>query len=331
MPHISANLPKRTEQQLLAFESGINRGGGSVILHGTNDHNRNTTMDRFCKNYLCMGIKGPDCPCPSCRMSKEDHPDIYEMEPSASGNLLVDTVRKALDFIEDMSTMTGYRCLLIRQADKLTPAAEGGLLKIMEQRLKGSVILLSCRDRKKLPPTVVSRCKMLFTGDSSKESYFRVLSENGHNVKKSEEFSRLSPFLSVDPIEDFKLVSDCQKEAPVIVEHALGGRPLKALSKFFVFAEKREGRELRVLAEVSCAFLTDIMKVKFKAPSKIAMPSFSNFYVGKSEKFEESHISMGINAFSRVVTSSDQQVRPMFVWALGALSLVARASSNKGG
>lgn len=324
MPFSKVPLPIRTDDQLLSFLRSTNLPGGVFLFHGTSDHNRSRTIDLFSRYFLCVGTQDESCPCASCRLYGNEHPDLFEMSLSEAGNLLVGTVRDAVDFMGDFSTLSDRRCLVVRDADKLTPAAEGGLLKVLEQESDGTMVILACRDKRSLPLTLLSRSKMFFTGDASKETYFSVLSDSGMRPKKAEELSKLSPFLSVDPLVYSEIVEEAHKVTPQLFTYILAGETTKALSKFSAYANGKSETGVRVLAEVLVATVTDFFKSKFHAPGKVSMPSRAEWYFKNQDLYSEQDLNRCLNAMSRVVTSQDKQVRALFIWAIGAVTLLIK-------
>lgn len=330
MPFSKVTLPIRTESQLSAYLRSPDPDGGVFLLHGTSDHNRLRTAEALARYYLCTGTQDPSCPCPSCRaFNGGEHPDFFSMELSAAGNLLVGTVREALDFASEMSTVSDRRCLLIGSADKLTTIAEGSLLKVLEEDPEGVLVIMTCRDRRSIPRTLMSRAKLFFTGDASARTYQSVLMGGGLKAAKAEELSKLSPYLSVDPFISGDVVVKAHEAGPSILLHILKGDTCKALGKYSSFSNLKLLSGDRILAEVMVALCTDILKVKFKSPLHVSMPGRVSWYLEKSDSFLESDVNRCLNAFSKVLSTPDDQVRSMFIWAVGIVSLLVRADLEK--
>jgi len=330
MPFNQVTLPNRTEEQLSTYIRGSGLPGGVFLLHGTSDHNRWNTADLLARYFLCTGTHDPSCPCPSCRVFGSEHPDLFSMELSEAGNLLVGTVREALDFLTDFSTVSDRRCLLIKRAEKLTPSAEASLLKVLEEDPDGVLVILTCRDRRDISSTIMSRTKMFFTGDSSCTTYQPLMMKAGMKIKKAEELSKLSPFLSIDPMDNADTVTKAHETAPQLFTYILRGDTCKALAKFSGFVNQSNALGAKVLAEVMVAMCTDFLKVKFMDTLHVSMPSRTSWYLEHAGSHSESDINRCLNAFAKVMATHEKQARAMFIWAVGITSLLIRADIERG-
>ncbi len=97
--------------------------------------------------------------CRSCRLALADrHPNEFVVEPEGR-DIHVDTVR------EDVwhpayrtAPEPGRKVFLIREADRLSPAAADTLLKVLEEPPADAVLILLSARAHELPETVTSRC-----------------------------------------------------------------------------------------------------------------------------------------------------------------------------
>lgn len=332
MPFSKVTLPQTTDEQLQAFVNTFDGGAakGVILFYGSSDYNRNKTLDLVSKYYLCSGTKDNSCPCPSCRLEGE-HPDIFELEPSKSGNILVGSIKDSLEFLENYSVISQQRCLIIRQADKLTEYAEDCLLKVLEEGYDDVLVLLSCRSKKSVPKTIMSRSKLVFTGDASRRTYSSILAREGNmRPKKAEELSRISTFISVDPLLGLELVEEAYKVSPVILTHMLNGDAYKALKSFNGFASKgANNKGLRVLAEIINANATDFLKAKLGAPASISLTGRTEWYLDKVGNTCEKDLNRVCNALRRPVLCEERQVKALFIWAIGIVSEIIKESKKK--
>jgi DNA polymerase III subunit delta' len=100
--------------------------------------------------------------CRACRLALADHhPNVFVVEPEGR-DIHVDTVR---DEIWQPAYRTapepGRKVFVVREADRLSPAAADTLLKVLEEPPADTVFLLLSARAHELPETVVSRCHVV--------------------------------------------------------------------------------------------------------------------------------------------------------------------------
>ena len=150
------------------------------------------TLAGLIAQYLLCGQDGGDKPCgvcPSCvRVRENNHPDVLIVEPGKPVSSQVEAGRKTIP-VEDIRAVIeitgrhtfegGRRIVMIRQADKLTTAAQNALLKTLEEPMEGTVFLLITDAPELLLPTIVSRCRALRLHPWPDETVLNVLAARG--------------------------------------------------------------------------------------------------------------------------------------------------------
>ena len=99
------------------------------------------------------------------RVASGAHADLHTvartMNPQTKklrGEIVVDDVRAAGDFLRLTPAEAGWRVVIVDRADELNRNAANALLKILEEPPARAVLLLVCNAAGLLPPTVRSRC-----------------------------------------------------------------------------------------------------------------------------------------------------------------------------
>jgi|GEM_PF-562309 len=88
------------------------------------------------------------------------HPDLLTIEPQDS--IKIAQVREMEKFLTFAPYSEGdFRVVVVKDAQKLTVAAQHALLKTLEEPPKSAKIILCVDDRENLLPTVVSRCSRI--------------------------------------------------------------------------------------------------------------------------------------------------------------------------
>ncbi len=114
----------------------------------------------FAAALLCK--RGGCGECRDCRLALEDkHPNEVVVEPEGR-DIHVDTVRSEIWHpAYRTAPEPGRKVFLIREADRLNPAAADVLLKVLEEPPADAVLMLLSARPDELPETVLSRCHVV--------------------------------------------------------------------------------------------------------------------------------------------------------------------------
>jgi len=135
---------------------------------------------RFAKALLCETGKFPPCEnCRSCKQSEaRTHPDLHILQvESEEKQIKIDQVRSFQERLSYRSFQAGRKIGIIEEAEHLTQQSMNALLKTLEEPTRDTVLILTCSNRSRLLPTVVSRCQILRFPPVSHEKLVGYLSE----------------------------------------------------------------------------------------------------------------------------------------------------------
>lgn len=139
---------------------------------------------------LCTAEDPADRPCRSCRACRliehGDHPDLHRLEPEGAGRNVVigeatdpapNSVRGLLVALALLPLEGGARVGLIEAADRMTEAAQGALLKTLEEPGQGVTFILCAEREDALLPTIRSRCARIRLGPLAARDVEAILAE----------------------------------------------------------------------------------------------------------------------------------------------------------
>jgi DNA polymerase-3 subunit delta' len=156
---VSAVLDRVPGQETaVAFlRNAAERPHHAYVFAGPEGSGKSIAARAFAAALLCAD--GGCGSCRACRLALEDHhPNEFLVEPEGR-DIHVDTVR---DEIWHPAYRTapelGRKVFVIREADRLSPAAADTLLKVLEEPPADAVLLLMSARAHELPETVLSRC-----------------------------------------------------------------------------------------------------------------------------------------------------------------------------
>jgi DNA polymerase-3 subunit delta' len=165
----------------------------------------------LCKNVINTTINSEpfadSCgECESCKLfdagSNPDFALIYKelLEYTKEGKgkappvqLPIDVVREfLLEKVSARPTLSKRKVYLVCESEKLNPASQNALLKVLEEPPEYCCIILLCTRMEKLLATTKSRCQILRFELIDEERIVEKLKTMGLDAKKSKYFARLS-------------------------------------------------------------------------------------------------------------------------------------------
>ncbi|HSL10758.1 MAG TPA: AAA family ATPase [Actinomycetota bacterium] len=159
VPPVLASVPG--QDQAIAFLAGaVGRPHHAYVLAGPEGSGKSLAARAFAAALLCRD--GGCGTCRECRLALRDqHPNEFVVEPEGR-DIHVDTVREEIwQPAFRTAPEPGRKIFVIREADRLSPAAADTLLKVLEEPPADSVFLLSSARAHELPETVWSRCHVV--------------------------------------------------------------------------------------------------------------------------------------------------------------------------
>ncbi len=132
----------------------------AYLLAGPEGCGKQQAAQAFAAALLCD--RGGCGECRACTLAlRERHPNMFVVEPEGR-DIHVDTVREEIWHPAFRTAPEpGRKVFVIREADRLNPAAADVLLKVLEEPPADAVLLLLSARPDELPETVVSRCHVV--------------------------------------------------------------------------------------------------------------------------------------------------------------------------
>lgn len=110
-------------------------------------------------------------------------------------DITVKDIEKTRDFLQHCAFLSGYKIVIINEAEFLNEKASNALLKTMEEPTPQSVVILLVDDEKKLLPTVVSRCQVVRFSPVSEKIIYDALVAEGMDRETARDLTRRSQHL----------------------------------------------------------------------------------------------------------------------------------------
>lgn len=150
----------------------------AYLLAGPEGCGKQVAARAFAAALLCS--RGGCGQCRDCRLALGDrHPNVFAVEPEGR-DIHVETVREGVVHHAYLTPPEpGWKVFVIREADRLNPAAADVLLKVLEEPPADAVLLLLSARPVELPETVVSRCHVVSFHPLSEGFVARTLKGEG--------------------------------------------------------------------------------------------------------------------------------------------------------
>ena len=163
----------------------------AYLLAGPEGGGKSLGARAFAAALLCAN--GGCGTCRDCRLALEDrHPNQFVVEPEGR-DIHVDTVRTEIWHpAYRTAPELGRKVFVIREADRLNPAAADVLLKVLEEPPADAVILLLSARPDELPETVLSRCHVVAFRPLPEPFVVDALVEEGVDRPRASLAARLS-------------------------------------------------------------------------------------------------------------------------------------------
>jgi DNA polymerase-3 subunit delta' len=180
------------QDRAIAFlRQAASRPHHAYLLAGPEGGGKQLGARAFAAALLCRA--GGCGECRDCRLALEDkHPNEVVVEPEGR-DIHVDTVRAEVWHpAYRTAPEPGRKVFVIREADRLNPAAADVLLKVLEEPPADAVIMLLSARPDELPETVLSRCHVVSFLPLSEEFVVRTLTAEGAVEGRAALAARLS-------------------------------------------------------------------------------------------------------------------------------------------
>jgi len=207
---VQAELPLGHERTLSGLWSAARAGrlGHALLFVGPAGVGKWRAAQALALGLLCERGPGAACgACGSCKRALADgaagsHPDLFLLD---SVELELETIpidwfapressppERVDSFLALKSAESGWRPVLVREAERMSEAAQNALLKRLEEPALGDLFVLVSAHPSRLLPTIHSRCVRVACAPLEPELAMRVAAQHGLAPELAPQLARWS-------------------------------------------------------------------------------------------------------------------------------------------
>lgn len=132
------------------------------IFSGPEGYGKKYIANIFTMALNCSG-EASHRPCGSCssciRISSRNHPNLEIVKPTGQ-SIKIKQIRQIISDTAKKPFESGYKMIIIENAEKMTNDAQDAFLKTLEEPPANTIFLLLAENHNLLLPTIVSRCQV---------------------------------------------------------------------------------------------------------------------------------------------------------------------------
>lgn len=250
------------------LENSLTKGktANSYLFYGPQNIGKTAVAFQFIKTLSCIGKNKPCGKCVNCAQIENGvFPDLIKIKKEEEKNdISIDQVRQMKERLFRGSFLNLYKIGFIEEAEFLNESGWNSLLKIMEEPMKKTVIILIADKIDKIPATILSRCQKIKFNFLPEQVIYEYLLEKGSmrpEALKIAKFSRGRIGIAKKIIDDPALWQKYNEEVKGCIELFKKNKNLK--NKNELAGKLIEGKEnYEQLFEILLVLTRDLMLVK---------------------------------------------------------------------
>lgn len=299
-----------------------NKLGHAYLFYGPESTGKLLMAHYLTASLLCQSIsdKKPCQQCTICRQIKKNICADFTVikKEKDKKNISIKQIRELQHKLSFSSFLTKYKTIIIDDSELMTEEANNALLKTLEEPHLNTIFVLIVKNKKMLPPTIISRCQNISFNLIPLYKIENWLISLGKNKKEAKVIAHLAngrPGLASDFFNNSILLSEQKERIDILLSIIKGGlnEKFNIIKNLFY-----DGRELNISKRIDkdldswLIFFRDILLVKNQS-SVISNISFKNKILYLMGKYNQKKI---IEIISQIIVSKKllwQSVNPRLI------------------
>ncbi|MDP4152394.1 MAG: DNA polymerase III subunit [Bacillota bacterium] len=264
----------------------------AYIFSGQAGLYKSNTALLFAQMILCDNENKPCGHCPSClKVSSGNHPDMLVTDAGDNvKSIKVELIRSIRSQAYIMPSEGKRKIFIIRDAHKMTIAAQNALLKIFEEPPSSAVFILVTENLQKLLPTVKSRGSIINFISPSIEDTKLFLNKKYESKYPKELISNASSFAGGAPGEAENILENTKVTgfAPGFFKAAVSGDLYTFLQRILSMTENRTS--FLQYCDSIIKGCSDLIKIKGQSNGNLFHPESRQILTEYSRKLTRANL-----------------------------------------
>jgi DNA polymerase III subunit delta' len=209
------------QEEILSQAISRKRVASAYLFLGPEGAGKFSFALRFAQALDCENGNFPPCGhCHGCtQIQALTHPDLHILALEEDDKQIkIDAVRAFQERLSYRAFQGGWKIGIVREAEHLNLHAMNALLKTLEEPTPDTIMVLTCGNRSRLLPTVVSRCQTLRFPPVPVEQLTEIL---GRDKKMSREKALLIANLAEGNLEKLSDIEHSMEQRKKFLAHWL--------------------------------------------------------------------------------------------------------------
>lgn len=243
----------------------------TVLLEGEDGCGKTTFARMMAAAVLCQQPDVAQRPCGECRncrlILEDNHPDVViEQSENKANAFHVDQIRELRAGAYIRPNDGDYKVYILRNVHNMTEQAQNALLKIIEEPPERVLFILTCNNRARILPTILSRAAVIPIAVCSQEECLRALGRlapqaDEQRRQQAAEFAQGNIGKALQILQDeakLKLACDARRIGQMICI----GQEFELLSSLQEYTGGKKREEFLALLQEVRAYFLELMRVQ---------------------------------------------------------------------
>jgi DNA polymerase-3 subunit delta' len=290
----------KRQQEFLSAMIKSEKVPHAMIFEGTSKLGKRKVALDFVKNLFCQEDNCGNCW--SCKnIDKETHPDVSIISPNGK-EIKILQIRELIANFSYKPYLAPFKIAIIDNAHLMNSEAQNSILKLLEEPLGKSIIILITEHSQALLPTVRSRTTKLSFFPVNEEEIKGFLKKEGFSCDLTDEIALLSfgrPGVAVDFSKDPSVINERRKQVETLLNVTSAKSPYRMRLKYAKdLSEDKEN--IKEVLEIWLSYFRAIMVKKVREEIKLNQ-SFSKIKESIDSIEESIYLISRTNADNRLV------------------------------